>query len=122
MSFFQGGEDAGKGASSGFAATGVAALDVSGYERVYFLFSGVSAEYRFIDFVAKASSHVLSFLNWGHVEILGPPNTVPANSPTELAFDDVVLVQCSSSTCTPNKAAAAWTSPSRKVAPHQTFT
>ena len=117
LQFFQGGEGVQDGPTNAFNGTGIAALDISGYDRVYFLVSGLSAQYRSIDFVAKSTSHVLSFLNWGHVEITGPPNTFPPFA-TELAFDDVILVPCPS--CT--KAATAWTTPGRKVAPLRTFT
>ena len=61
--------------------------------------------YNTMDFIAKTASTTLSFMSWGHVPILLPPNTwncfdnIVANGgtaacATELALDDVILTEC----------------------------
>lgn len=44
--------------------TGVAGLDITGYQRTYFTVTHAS-RYLTIDFVATASDTTIAFLNWG---------------------------------------------------------
>lgn len=107
LQFFAGGEDNYKENANyqDYGEAGFAGLDISGYDRVFFLIPGSlsspSARYRSIDFVAKSPSHTISFLNWGHGSALrgvspwcsgNPPDGYAC--PSELALDDVILVPC----------------------------
>ena len=92
LQFFQGPE---KGNST-FPVTGIAALEITGYERVYFYVQGeIGGYYRTLDFVALQTAHEVRFLNWGHVWIEGPQNNYNCypwgeNCATEWGMDDVV--------------------------------
>lgn len=68
LQFFCGGEVVEGG--PGFPEPGVAGLDISGYDRVFFVVPNAPlAYYRTVDFLAKSTSHTISFLNWGHINL-----------------------------------------------------
>jgi hypothetical protein len=86
----------------------MAAVEITGYDRVYFKVMGFSSLYHTIDFVATVDATTISILNYGHVPFLPQPkpNSVSEEQwyggiwymSTELAFDDFILVDCDNST------------------------
>lgn len=68
LQFFCGGEGVDNDGNGKWTAPGVAAIDVSGFDRVFFEVPYTKpAYYRTIDFEAKSTSHTISFLSWGHI-------------------------------------------------------
>jgi hypothetical protein len=89
LQFFAGHEFA----SSPTLKAGVAAIDISGYSRTYIVVPGAYAQYRTVDFIARQPSTTISFMSWGHINILGPQNGNTEGA-TELGLDDVILTAC----------------------------
>ena len=62
---------------------------------MYFSISPSTTEYRTIDFLAKTTSHTISFHNWGHIDVNVPAaDSATDNKATEICMDDVILVDC----------------------------
>ena len=103
LQFYRASEDSAVAvADTQFGQTGVAGIEITGYHRTYFLVPAHSNAYVTLDFVATNVSTTISFLNWGHILILGPPDTDNPGgvvdgvgiSATELGLDDVILTEC----------------------------
>ena len=94
MHFSQGGED---GGFSFVQADGIAAVNITGYKRVYFKVSPANSEY-YLEFVATSAQTNIKFMSWGHVKYDRPGFTTTQNGAhsTELALDDVIVNVCTS--------------------------
>ena len=46
-----------------------------------------------LDFIAKSATVTVSFMGWGHIQIMDPEGTVTVGA-TEMAMDDVILAKC----------------------------
>ena len=90
MHFSQGGED---GRWPHLEADGIAAVDISGFKRVFFRVSPANSEY-YLEFVATSTQTNIKFMSWGHITYVRPGITTTPG--TELALDDVIVNVCTS--------------------------
>jgi len=110
--FFQGCEDCGKpplpdgttatSAYNRFPGHGLAAIDITGYDRTYLEVYPVG-NYRTLDFIAKSAQTTIKIMSWGHIPILFQQNyrncadgiyATDGSCVTELALDDTILTEC----------------------------
>lgn len=69
-------------------SVGIAALDITGYDRTFFRVTTGNAEY-YLDFVATTAQTNIKFMSWGHLFL---NNIISA----ELVLDDVIINACTS--------------------------
>ena len=85
LSFFQ-------GAERGVNGDGLAALDITGFDRTYFRVYTNGHRYIF-EFTASASTTNIGFINWGHLKSSSGATTATS----ELSLDDVIINKCGTS-------------------------
>lgn len=78
---------------------GLAALDIEGYQRLYYRVPAnslnenkVGKRYT-VDFVAKDTDTTIAYMSWGHVDLSLAPGAESTMKATELILDDVILTR-----------------------------